>query len=108
MHYLGFVFVKEPTFEAVQEAMKGHENHHLDWYHPGGRYDGYLQGQEEMKKRSTENGFNFSPENEKVERNFCKVVDLPKDKKPYFFVSDYYFIPREYYNEFEKSPYSKD
>ena len=105
MHYLGFVFVAEPTEKAVAEAMGAHKGSEWDWYRCGGRYDGYLQGADEMERRSTENGFNFSSENEKAAKNFCKVCDLPEGMKPYFFVSDYDFVPREYYNKFEKSSY---
>ena len=96
MHYLGFVIVPEPTEEAVSMAMEPHgcdeENEtggYWDWYRPGGRYDGYLVSDDEMKARKTDNGFNFQPENKRVDRNCCLARDIPADRRRvYFFVSD--------------------
>lgn len=105
MHYLGFVFVDDPTEAAVEKAMAPHQNAHWDWYRPGGRWDGFLQGDAEQEKRATTNGFNFAPENEQAARNCCKVSELPNDKLPHFFVTDWDFVPKEYYNAYEKSPH---
>lgn len=105
MHYLGFVFVDEPTNEKVAAAMEDHKNEYWDWYRCGGRWDGYLAGPEEEKRRETSGGFNFGEQHDQASRNFCRVADLPPDKKPHFFVSGYDWVPREYYNKYEKSPH---
>lgn len=105
-HYLGLVFVKNPTLEAVTEAMADHEGDKWDWWRPGGRWDGWLQGEEEMAKRETDRGFNFSKENEQVSLNYCRVSELPVDRIPFFFVSGWYWVPREHYNEWEISPHA--
>lgn len=105
MHYLGFVFVDQPTKEAVAEAMEDHKDTKWDWYRCGGRWDGYFGGDEEMARRATDNSFNFQPRNDDASTNFCKVSELPADKRPHFFVVDYCFVPKEYYNEYEKSPH---
>lgn len=103
MHDLGLVFLDEPTLEALEKAMKPHEGKHWDWYRPGGRWDGWLQGEEE--KRATSGGYNYSPENELIANNFCRVSELGNDKYPAFFVADDEFIPREYWNDYVKSPW---
>ena len=105
MHYLGLVFLDEPTTEALEKAMKPHEEKHWDWYRPGGRWDGWLQGKEEMDRRATSGGYNYNPENELIAGNFCKVSELPTGKQPAFFVADDEFVPREYWNDYEKSPW---
>ena len=92
MHYVGFVFVDEPTKEAVAAAMEDHgvdNGRHWDWYRCGGRWDGYLLGEDEMKSRETDNGFNWN-----------------HDGAPHFFVEGYYFVAKEYYNEYELSTWS--
>lgn len=107
MHFMGFVFVKEPTVEAVKAAMEDHGGDNggkWDWYRCGGRWDGYFGGEDEMKSRETHNGFNFEDRNNDAARNAMKVADLkPDHEPPYFFVSDYSWVPKQYYNEFEKS-----
>lgn len=104
MHYLGLVIVKEPTKAAVDEAMAEFHEKHWDWYRCGGRWDGWLTDEEAA--RQTSKGFNFAPENDNPTRNSCLVRDLPANKRPHFLVTpDGYWIPREYWNEFEKSPY---
>jgi hypothetical protein len=104
MHYIGYVIVDEPTEAKVAEAMEDHKGTDWDWYRCGGRWDGYLLGDEEMKKRATHNGFNFDDANNCAERNSCKVSELSPDKPlPYFFVADYDFVPREHYDRFAKS-----
>jgi hypothetical protein len=89
MHYRGFVFVDEPTEEAVEVVMAGYGGgHKWDWYRCGGREDGYLQGDDEMSRRETHDGFNFDAANKSVVRNSCKVRDLPADRrKVYFFLT---------------------
>lgn len=104
MHYLGFVFVDAPTKEAVAEAMEGHKDSKWDWYRCGGRWDGYLQGPEEEKARETHSGFNFDDKNDDPARNAVLVKDLRPDQRPHFFVYSYHYIPKEYYNEYERSP----
>ncbi len=99
MHYLGFVIVKEPTKEAIDAAMAKHRNDFWDWYRPGGRWDGFLIGKEEMKSRSTHDGFKSDDSNESIDRNCCRVSDLPKDKTPYFFVVNGEWIAKEYYDQ---------
>jgi hypothetical protein len=67
-----------------------------DWYRCGGREDGYLLGDEEMKRRETHNGFNFDETNKSAERNSCPVAALPADRRNvYFFVVDDCWIERE-------------
>ena len=100
MHYLGFVFVNEPTEAAVETAMAYHKNIEWDWYRCGGRWDGYLLGEDEMKARQTHNGFNFDDANKSAGRNSCLVKDIPEGKEPHFFVSDYDFVPKQYYNKY--------
>ena len=97
MHYRGFVFVDEPTEEAVAKAMEGYgDGHKWDWYRCGGRYDGYLQGDDEMKRRETHNGFNFDDSNKSAARNSCKVRDIPADRRQvYFFVANWSWVERE-------------
>lgn len=102
MYYLTVVFVKEPTEEAVAKALEEFKNSHWDWYRIGGRWDGWLQGEEEMKKRETDHGFNFAPENRQISRNFCKVKEHRWEETPHIFVDSErsYFLPRTYYDEF--------
>lgn len=108
MHYLGFVFVKEPTREAVEKALADWKGDEWDWYRCGGRWDGYLLGAEEMKRRETDKGFNFADENDDPARNSCRVADLPADVKvPYFFVSGWEFVPKEYYDRHAKSKHGE-
>lgn len=99
MHYRGFVFVKEPTEEAVEEAIKDFGNgDKWDWYRCGGRGDGYLRGDEEMSRRETHDGFNFDKSNKSAERNSTRVADLPADRRQiYFFVAGYMWVERETY-----------
>lgn len=103
MHYRGFVFVDEPTEEAVSEAMQefgGREESgdKWDWFRCGGRHDGYLQGDEEMTRRETHNGFNFDAANKSAARNSCKVSEIPADRqKIYFFVAGHAWVEREVY-----------
>jgi hypothetical protein len=103
MHYLGLVFVKEPTDEAVNKEMESYEGKHWDWYRCGGRWDGWLHGEEEEKRRETHNGFNFDDSNNCAERNAVRVADLKLRYIPHFFVVDTYFIPQTYWNDFERS-----
>lgn len=105
MHYIGFVFVDEPTDDAVKAAMQEHYERKWHWYRCGGRWDGYFGGEEEMKRRKTHNGFNFESENNSASRNACRVNELPPDKIPYFFIADYNWVPKKYYNEYVKSSY---
>lgn len=70
MHYLGFVFVNEPTEAAVEMAMADYQNIEWDWYQCGGRWDGYLLGEDEMKARQTHNGFNFDDANKSADLRF--------------------------------------
>lgn len=105
MHFMGFVFVDAPTEEAVAKAMEDSKERHWDWYRPGGRWDGYLQGEEEMKRRQTHNGFNFDDNNESAAANSVRVKDLSEGKSPYFFVVGGDWVPKEYFNEYEKSPH---
>lgn len=93
-HYLGFVFVREPTREAVAKALapfseRDGDNFEgkWDWYRSGGRWDGYLLGEDEMKRRQTHNGFNFDDANDDPARNSVKVEVMPGVKPPYFFLS---------------------
>ena len=98
MHYRGFVFVPEPTDESVARVMNQHKESytesngytgHWDWYRVGGRYDGYLVSDDEMRSRKTDDGFNFSPDNERIERNSCLASSVPDDRRlVYFFVTD--------------------
>lgn len=105
MHYVGFVFVDEPTVRAVADAMEPHKGDHWDWYRCGGRWDGYFGGEAEMKSRETHGGFNFDEKNNNPERNAKRVSELGEIKAPHFFVSGYDFVPRTYYNAYEKSPH---
>jgi hypothetical protein len=105
MHYLGFVFVDEPTEAAVEKAMEHHKDEHWDWYRCGGRWDGYFLGETEMTARETHNGFNFDDKNKSALNNAVLVKDLKPDQRPAFFVAGYDFIPKEYYNAYERSPY---
>lgn len=109
MHYRGFVLVSEPTDEAIAAAMEPHREGynedtdeffgHWDWYRAGGRYDGYLVSDEEMKARETDNGFNFQPENKRADRNCCLAKDVPSDRRAvYFFVADGKWTKRESYD----------
>lgn len=110
MHYMGYVFVAEPTKEAVAEAMEDHGGENgdeWDWYRCGGRWDGHFGGEEEMKRRETDNGFNFADMNDNAERNCKKVSELDPDNPPYFFVAGYHFVPKEYYNRYEPSRHGK-
>jgi hypothetical protein len=107
VHYLGFVFVKELTDAAVAEAMEDYQDREWDWYRCGGRWDGYLLGDEEMKSRETHNGFNFESSNERPERNCCKASELPADKRPHFFVANGRWVPVEYWDAHRKSEHFK-
>lgn len=107
MHYMGYVFVDEPTRAAVETAMRDHKGEHWDWYRCGGRWDGHFDGEEEMKRRETDNGFNFAEHNNNVERNCKRVSELDPEKPPYFFVAGWYFVPKQYFNEFERSSSGK-
>lgn len=99
MHYRGFVFVDQPTDDALQAAMAPHIDEHWDWYRPGGRWDGYLVSDVEMKARETDNGFNFSGANKRIDRNFCLVSEVPEDRRQIaFFVLDGHWIDREPWN----------
>ncbi len=98
MHYLGFVFVDEPTKEKVEEVMVFYKDDEWDYYRCGGRWDGYLQGEEEQRLRETNNGFNFGDRHDQPSRNCVRVADLPEGKEPYFFVTKRYFVAKTYYN----------
>ena len=114
MHYLGLVIVPEPTDEAIDKAMEPFGlNEHLDpetgdydcnhdskwdWYVVGGRWDGWFGGEEEMKKRETNNGFNFDASNRDISRNYLKLSELTPEmieKGPYFIVCDGVWDERE-------------
>jgi hypothetical protein len=103
MHYRGFVIVDKPTKEAVNHAMQpfgGEErvDDKWDWYRCGGRYDGYLAGDDEMKRRETHDGFNFDDANESAELNHCAVAALPGDRREvYFFVADGHWVEQQFY-----------
>lgn len=111
MHSRGFVIVSEPTEETLDAAMGPHKEQdddnnddkpvgHWDWYRAGGRYDGYLVSDEEMRARRRDNGFNHQPENERIDLNCCKVKDLPTDRRSvYFFVADGEWVASEVYDE---------
>lgn len=107
MHYMGYVFVAEPTDEVVKEAMEYHKGKEWDWYRCGGRWDGHFHGADEMKSRETHQGFNFDDKNDDASRNCKAVKDLDPEKPPYFFVADYHWIPKEYYNEYHKNDSGK-
>lgn len=107
MHYLGFAIVKSPTEEAVKEAMDDFHERHWDWYRCGGRWDGYLGGDEEMKRRETHDGFNFDEGNNCAARNSVRVSDYAGDAPHFFVTPDGYWIPREHYDEFVKSPHGE-
>jgi len=104
MHYMGYVFVNEATDEAVAAALEDHKDEHWDWYRCGGRWDGHFGGETEMKRRETDGGFNFAPQNNDAARNAKPVADLDPEKPPFFFVAGYYFVPKEYYMLIRKSP----
>jgi hypothetical protein len=50
-----------------------------DWFSFAGRWDGFLSDEEE--ERRTSNGFNFSAENHRVDRNIKPVSEVIKDPK---------------------------
>jgi hypothetical protein len=95
MHCLGYVIVNEPTEHAVEMAMAPFYNNNWDWYRCGGRWDGYLQGPDEEKRRKTHDGFNFDECNDSVERNSCNVSNLPGREAPYFFIANGAWIEKE-------------
>lgn len=99
MHYRGFVFVDEPTEEAVQKCIHSYGGgYKWDWYRCGGHEDGYLQGDAEMTARKTHRGFNFDDSNKSAARNSCKVRDLPTDRRQvYFFVINGCWVERRFY-----------
>lgn len=80
MHYLGLAILKAPTEEALEEVMSGAEGAHWDWYRPGGRWDGWLLGEEEEKRRETDGGFNFADENKRIDRNICPVSEFNPER----------------------------
>src|SRR5215831_11510572 len=94
MHYLGFVIVDEPTEKALDYAMAPFEGGHWDWYVAGGRFDGFLQGDDEMRRRRTHDGFNFDSENIRVDRNVVRAKDLRENAPVFFFVADGEWIER--------------
>jgi hypothetical protein len=101
MHYLVFAIVDEPTEEAVKAVMEEHGGgRHWDWYRCGGRWDGYFQGDDEMKARETHDGFNFDDKNDQAATNCIRVSEIG-ERVPYAFVEGYYFVPRDHYDEFE-------
>lgn len=125
MHFLGFAIVPEPTDEAVDAAMAPHQEGyepapdgdedggrsfgHWDWYRVGGRWDGYLVSDEEMKARETDNGFNFQPENEQVDRNAVRVSEVPADRRSvYFFVADGEWVAHETWDSEAPSSWDKN
>lgn len=99
MHYRGFVFVDEPTEEAVEVAMKRYGwGDKYDWYQCGGRYDGYLLGDAEMAARGTCGGFNADLSNASAARNSCKVRDIPTDRQSvHFFVANRRWVEDSFY-----------
>ena len=70
MHYMGFVFVDEPTVKAVEAAMEFHD--YFDFFQFG-----WQDGRHELG--------NGHPDS--VEFNYCRTSDLPQDLFPYFFVA---------------------
>lgn len=103
MHFLGIAIIKERTREALDQAMApfderdgGNPNGEWDWYRAGGRWDGWLEGEEEVKRRETHGGFNFDPANDDVERNSCLARDFPFSRgAPYFFLVDGAWIAKK-------------
>lgn len=104
MHFRGFVIVPEATNEAVAKAMAKFAGKHWDWYRPGGRFDGYFQGEEEMQKRATHSGFNFEPTNEIAAHNAIKAKDLTEEHSCYFFVAEGKWYEKEYYDDNKPNP----
>lgn len=99
MHYLGFVFVEEPTRAAVEAAMDGHgDGRHWDWFVIGGRWDGYFRGEEEMCRR----GQNPSGD-PSMDGNAVRAANYNGEPAA-FFVHGGDFIPREYFDEYEPDP----
>ena len=99
MHYAGFVFVTEPTDAALAAAMASFYEKEWDWFRVGGRWDGYLVSDVEMKDRETHNGFNFDPANKDISRNNCLAQDLPDDRRRVaFFVADGQWMARKEWN----------
>ena len=101
MHYLGFVFVDEPTKEEVAEAMAPFEDKEWDYYRCGGRWDGYLLGEEEQRLRETQNGYNFGGTHDDPSKNCARVSEIPPGKDPYFFVTKRYFVPKRHWSDHE-------
>lgn len=113
MHALGFAIVPERTEQALDAVMLPHKetydeatetlSGHWDWWRPGGRWDGYLVSDEEMKARETDSGFNFAKENQDIGRNSCLASEVPADRRsPYFFVTPDGWTQRESYNHTEE------
>ena len=98
MHYLVAVILDEPTEEKLDAAMEPFEGEEWDWFRPGGRWDGFLGGDDEMERRSRDNGFNFSPENQQIAKNCCRASEWP-DKSAYAFVVDGKWTARENWDE---------
>src|SRR5262245_20420955 len=95
MHFRGLVFVPLLKQEAVARAMAPFEGHHWDWWRVGGRWDGYLQGEAEMARRATHDGFNFDDTNQDITLNNCRAAMLPKDASAYFILVDGEWIERD-------------
>ena len=47
-----------------------------DWWRVGGRWDGFFGGEEEMKNRESENGFNFNDSHQDISKNCAPVGSL--------------------------------
>jgi hypothetical protein len=101
MHYLGFAIVPSPTRAAVDAAMDPHRDRNdamgqFDWYRPGGRWDGYLVSDGEMKARETAAGFDFAPRNKSIARNCCRANAVPPGRRSVaFFVVDGRWIAQQ-------------
>lgn len=104
MHFCHVVILDNEVVErheipnVVDIAMKPHEGTKWDWWRIGGRYDGVLTS---MPSISSDNGFNFSPIHEGLDRNVCRLkeIKLPWKGGPYSFIDldeQWYEKPNEH------------
>jgi hypothetical protein len=77
MHYMGFVFIKEPTDTALSEAMLPHietdRGGHWDFYIAGGRWNGYLVSDEVME--------DLDEYVDHIEENCSLACNFPHDRR---------------------------